>query len=255
MNIPAHNRAAWDRQVAAGNLWTVPVSSEVIAAARRGEWSVVLTPQKPVPRAWFGDLTGVRLLALASGGGQQAPIFAAAGASVTVFDNSPAQLAQDRFVAERDGLTLTTELGEMTDLSRFAEGSFDLIFHPCANVFIPDVRPMWRECFRVLRAGGRLLVGFTQPVVHLFDYDEAAKGGELVVRHSIPYADTTSLTSAELQRRIEAGDVLEFGHTLEDQIGGQLDAGLLLRSFFEDRWDNPIDRYINTYAATLAVKP
>jgi len=255
MNIPAHNRAAWDRQVAQGNLWTVPVSSEVIAAARRDEWAVVLTPQKPVPRAWFGDLTGVHLLALASGGGQQAPIFAAAGAHVTVLDNSPAQLAQDRLVAERDGLALTTELGEMTDLSRFADGSFDLIFHPCANVFIPDVRPMWRECFRVLRACGRLLVGFTQPVVYLFDYDEGAKGGDLVVRHSIPYADPTSLPPEQLQRRIEAGDVLEFGHTLDDQIGGQLDAGFVLAAFFEDRWDHPIDRFINTYAATLAVKP
>ena len=255
MDIPAYNRAAWDRQVALGNEWTVPVSAGVTAAARRGEWSVVLTPRKPVPRAWFGDLTGQRLLALASGGGQQAPIFAAAGAVVSVLDNSPAQLAQDRCVAERDGLVLDLQCGEMTDLSRFADESFDLVFHPCANAFIPAVRPMWRECFRVLRRGGRLLAGFTQPVVYLFDPDEMDRGGDLVVRHAIPYADPKSLSPEQLHRRLAAGDTMEFGHALEDQIGGQLEAGFVLHAFFEDRYDNPIDRFINTYAATLALKP
>jgi SAM-dependent methyltransferase len=255
VDIPTHNRSAWDRQVANGNRWTVPVPPELIVSARRGEWSVVLTPRQPVPRDWFGEIAGARWLALASGGGQQAPIFAAAGADVTVLDNSSAQLAQDRFVAERDGLRLDLQLGEMTDLSRFSEGTFDLIFHPCANVFIPDVRPMWHECFRVLRRGGRLLVGFTQPVVFLFDPDEMAGGGDLMVRHQLPYADTTALSPEKLEKRIASGETLEFGHTLTDQIGGQLDAGFVLRAFYEDTFDGPLDRYISTSAATLGVKP
>ena len=119
MNIPKHNRSAWDRQVETGNKWTVPVSPEVISAARQGRWSVMLTPKKPVPHEWFGEIGGVRVLCLASGGGQQGPVLAAAGAVVTVLDNSPAQLAQDRYVAEREGLRLDLQLGEMTDLSRF----------------------------------------------------------------------------------------------------------------------------------------
>ena len=254
MNIQQHNRNAWDRQVAQGNRWTVPVSAEEISRARVGEWSVVLTPSRPVPRRWFGDLRGARMLGLASGGGQQCPIFAAAGANVTVLDNSPAQLAQDRLVGERDNLTLDLQLGDMTDLSRFQDGTFDIIFHPCANVFIPDVRPMWRECFRVLRSGGRLLSGFTQPVVFLFDFDQPPKS-PLVVRHALPYSDLVALAPDRLARRIEAGETLEFGHTLEDQIGGQLEAGFLLHGFFEDRWDGALDHFINTYAATLAVKP
>jgi 2-polyprenyl-3-methyl-5-hydroxy-6-metoxy-1,4-benzoquinol methylase len=119
----AHNRAAWDAQVAAGNRWTQPVSSDEVAGARAGDWQVVLTPTVPVPRGWFGDLRGKRVLGLASGGGQQGPLLAAAGAEVTIFDNSPAQLAQDRLVADRDGLTIATVQGDMRDLSAFADAS------------------------------------------------------------------------------------------------------------------------------------
>jgi len=43
----------------------------------------------------------------------------------------------------------------MKDLAVFPVASFDLIFHPVANVFVPDVLPVWRECARVLRPGGR----------------------------------------------------------------------------------------------------
>ena len=130
MDIRDYNRTAWNSEVAKKNEWTVPVTSEAIARAREGDWSVVLTPEAPVPRDWFGDLTGAKVLGLASGGGQQGPILAAAGADVTVFDNSPAQLGQDQLVAERDGLSIETVEGDMRDLSRFADNSFDLIFHP-----------------------------------------------------------------------------------------------------------------------------
>ncbi len=104
------------------------------------------------------------ILCLASGGGQQAPILAAAGANVTVFDNSPAQLRQDALVAQREGLPLRTVQGDMRDLSAFGDDSFDLIFHPVSNIFVPEVRPVWRECYRVVRPGGVLLMGTLNPI-------------------------------------------------------------------------------------------
>jgi len=131
-----HNRRAWNEQVRAGNEWTRPFSTEVIERAKRGDWSVVLTPLEPVPRAWFGELSGKDVLGLASGGGQQCPIFAAAGACVTSFDASDEQLAQDRHVAERDGLALRTQQGDAHDLSVLADPSFDRVFNPCSTCFI-----------------------------------------------------------------------------------------------------------------------
>lgn len=136
MDIVKHNEVAWNNQSEQGQSpWVQPVSPAEINAAKAGTWQVFLTPNKPVPRHWFGDIAGIDLLGLASGGGQQTPIFAAAGAKVTSFDNSPAQLAKDRMVAERDGLYMTYEQGDMADLSRFDDHSFDLIFHPFPTFF------------------------------------------------------------------------------------------------------------------------
>ena len=256
MDIAEHNRRAWNREVETGNIWTKPVDSETVIKARQGDWNVVLTPNKPVPKAWFGNIRGLRILCLACGGGQQAPLFAAAGALVTVFDNSPAQLGQDQMVAERDGLRLKTVQGDMRDLSVFDDHSFDLIFHPVSNCFIDDVNPVWRECYRVLRPGGSLLAGFCNPVMYMFDFKEWDNNKRLVVRYSIPYADTEQLPKDELQERLEAEETLEFGHTLEDQIGGQLRAGFLLKDFFEDVSINDLlDPHIPTFGATWAIKP
>src|SRR5215510_6999463 len=111
----------------------------------------------------------------------------AAGATVTILDNSPRQLERDRRVAQREGLSIKTVEGDMTDLSAFSNESFDFVFHPVSNCFIPDPRPVWRECYRVLRPGGALLAGFLNPVLYLFDY-EAEERGELLVKYKLPYA-------------------------------------------------------------------
>ncbi|MEQ8484983.1 MAG: class I SAM-dependent methyltransferase [Pseudomonadales bacterium] len=252
-----HNRAAWNRAARAGERWSRPVDAAAIAAARRGDWSVILTPNLPVPREWFGDLAGARVLCLASGGGQQAPVLAAAGASVISYDASDEQLALDALVAERDGLALRTVRGDMADLAAFADAGFDLIFHPVSNVFAADVRPVWRECHRVLRPGGRLLAGFMNPAYYLFDHDDLDAGGPLEVRYALPYADVTHLPPERLARRRDAGEALEFSHSLDAQIGGQLAAGFLIAGLYEDHWDDEatrLDRYLPLYLATLAIR-
>ncbi len=256
MDLLKYNREAWDREVAKGNEWTKPVTSEEIKNAKNGTWQVLLTPLKPVPRNWFPSLEGIKLLALASAGGQQGPIFAALGAEVTVFDNSSAQLAQDRMVAERDALQIKLVQGDMRNLSEFPDESFDLIFHPVSNCFIPAVRPVWNEAYRVLKRGGILLSGFCNPVSFSLDPELEAQG-ILQIKYSIPYSDLTSLTDEERKRYTDKGEPLAFGHTLEDQIGGQVDAGFIITGFYEDSWteaNGPIHKYMKTYIATRALK-
>ncbi len=258
VDIRGHNRKAWDRLVDQQNRWTQPVSSEEIEEARAGRFTILLTPTRPVPGNWFPELRETPTLCLAAAGGQQAPLLAAAGAVVTVLDNSPNQLAQDQHVADREGLQLELVEGDMCDLSQFADDSFEFIIHPCANAFVPDVKPIWRECFRVLNAGGLLLAGFTNPVRYIFD-DERTENGNLEVRYSLPYSDERCLPPRQLQELIEAEVPLEFGHTLEDQIGGQLEAGFMMTGFYEDRYpekdEDPLSRFMLTFIATRSVKP
>lgn len=256
----AYNREAWNRQVASGNMWTVPVAAERIEAARRGDWSVVLVGQTAT-RDWFpASIDGLDVLCLASGGGQQGPILAAAGARVTVFDNSPAQLGRDREAAQAHGLQIRTVEGDMVDLGAFADESFDLIVHPVSNVFSSQVRPVWREAFRVLRAGGLLLAGFMNPALYLFDSALAEQTGELRVRYALPYSDEADLPAEQLAKLREDGAPLEFSHSLADQIGGQLDAGFVLTALSEayrgaDEGADPLGRYMPVYLATRAQKP
>ncbi|HSG88979.1 MAG TPA: class I SAM-dependent methyltransferase [Pseudomonadales bacterium] len=253
MDVIEHNRLAWDRESAAGGPWSIPVDAATIARARAGDWSVILTPTVPVPRAWFGDLGGAEVLGLASAGGQQMPVLAAAGARVTSFDLSAEQLARDREVAEREGLPLRCVRGNMQDLSVFAAASFDLVFHPVSNLFVPDLAPVWAECARVLRPGGRLLAGFCNPA--WFQCDEDAPAPVLCFRP--PYREPDSLgPEAEAAWRAR-GEQAIFAHGLEDQIGGQLAAGLRIDGFFEDAWpgvDWPLSGWVPAAYATLAVR-
>ncbi|QRZ93120.1 class I SAM-dependent methyltransferase [Bacillus subtilis] len=251
--LVAHNSKAWDKKVETGNEWTVAVDQQVIEQAKKGNWDIRVTPMKDVPKDWFPPVKGLKILCLASGGGQQGPILAAAGADVTVLDNSEKQLNQDRMVAERDGLTIHTVKGSMDDLSVFNNESFDIIVHPVANVFVENVLPVWMEAHRVLKRNGVLISGFVNPVVFLFDV-ELEQQGILKVKHSIPYADPEDLPKHKVKKLIDNNEALEFGHSLEDQIKGQIDAGFIVAGFYEDKGGFVLDQYIHTYSATRSVK-
>lgn len=256
MDVRSHNRAAWDLLSRGGDRWSIPVAREEVAAARQGMWSVQLTNTKPVPRAWFPErIEGLDVLALASGGGQQGPILAAAGANVTVVDSSPEQLAKDKLVAVREGLPIRTLESSMEDLRAFANASFDLVVNPVSAIFTPDVRRVWHEAARVLRPGGALLAGFVNPAVYLFDREAVDGGAPLVVKHRLPYSDARDLGRDELAARVGRREPLEYSHTLEALLGGQLEAGLQICAMYEDVFgDAALDAHMPGLVATRAIR-
>jgi 2-polyprenyl-3-methyl-5-hydroxy-6-metoxy-1,4-benzoquinol methylase len=252
MNVTNYNKTVWDRYVANKVRWTIPVSKEEIDDARNGIWNIILTPAIPVPHNWFPDLNGLKILGLASGGGQQGPILAAAGADVTIFDNSENQLNQDRKLSNELNLNIKTVQGDMKDLSIFADQSFDVVFNPCSVVFTDDVIPVWKECYRVLKSGGILMTGLINPIIYQLKQDKEP----FTLIYKQPYSDISSLPKEELDELIKNQETLEFGHTLTEQIGGQLNAGFLITDFFEDDWNGEkvIDQYLPSFFATRAIK-
>lgn len=252
-----HNQKAWDNQAKANVAWSQPVSSEIVQKAKQGEWDLYVLPT-PIAKDWIGEVKGKKVLCLASAGGQQGPILAALGADVLVYDLSEEQLLKDQMVAERDGLELKIMQGDMGDLSALEATSFDLIIHPISNLYIDDVNKVWKECFRVLKQGGKLISSFYNPIVFVEDRDPALKEKGLIrPRFTIPYADQIDLTPEELKQKVERGEALVFGHSLQDLIGGQTKAGFAIIAYEEAWQPNPrfvIDTYIPTFIATQSIK-
>jgi SAM-dependent methyltransferase len=167
---------------------------------------------------------------------------------------------RDREVSDEHGLGIRTVEGDMADLSTFEDASFDLVFHPVSNLFAADVLPVWREAHRVLRPGGTLLAGFLNPATYLCDWAEFERDGQRRVHFRLPYSDIADRTAAELDAQEIRGEPLEFSHSLEAQIGGQLAAGFALVGLYESERTaeegdpGPLTGYLPEYIATRAIK-
>lgn len=249
MNYQDINAAAIDRWVENGWEWGRPISHETYQEAVKGNWDVLLTPTKPVPHGWFGDLKGKKVLGLASGGGQQMPIFSALGAVCTVLDYSSRQLEVERMVSRREGYSIEIIRADMTNPLPFPDETFDLIFHPVSNCYVEEVKPIFRECFRILKHGGIFLAGLDNGVNFWVEEDEKT------IVNTMPF---NPLKNKAQRLQLEAqDDGMEFSHTVEEQIGGQLEAGFRLTALYGDTNGSGYlhDHNIETFLATRAVKP
>lgn len=255
MDVTESNQKAWNRVALDQEVWFTTASEKEIADAKEGKPRIILTATKSAPLEWLGDLKDKKVLCLAGGGGQQSPILAAAGADVAVVDFSEKQLEKDRNVAEQFGLELRTIQNDMRDLSAFESHTFDLIVNPCSVNYCDSVQLMWNECFRVLKTGGALVAGMINPINYLFDPLQADKG-QLVVKNKLPHADS-SLPKETQTQLLGENRPLEFGHTLSTLLGGQIQAGLVITDFYEDRWGqgDELSKYLDVFIATRSIKP
>lgn len=177
------------------------------------------------------------------------PIFAALGAKCTVIDYSEEQIKSERMVAEREHYPIEIIRGDITKPLPFEDDYFDIIFHPVANCYVEEVKPIWRECYRVCKRSGILLAGMDNGINFLFDGDD-----EKQVVNSLPFNPLKNPKQMKQLERDEDG--VQFSHTLDEQIGGQLEAGFRLTDLYEDT--NGMGRLhkmnIPCYIATRAVK-
>jgi SAM-dependent methyltransferase len=214
--------------------WSLCASSLQLAHARAGQVELPFGTEY-IPCDWLGNVQGKKVLCLAGAGGMQAPLLACAGADVTVLDLSERMLDRDREMAAREKLAIRVEHGNMCDLSCFADASFDLVVNPPSLFYVPDVMPVFREVFRVLKPGGSFIMVATNPIAYVCDWDE--KLGLYKAVNHMPYC------SAD---HVDQGDWIEYGHTMEHYIGGQLQCGFVLTGYKECQMDDITELYFIT---------
>lgn len=243
------NSIMWDKWVKEKCLWTIPITHTEFIAAKNGDFSVFVTPLKPIPKDWLNNIYGCKVLVLAGAGGQQAPILIACGADVTVFDNSLEQIKSERMIAEREGYSIEVIQGDMSKTLPFNNECFDFIINPISNSYILDVCHVWSECYRILKNGGTLISGFANPDIYTFDSDSE----ELKVKNRLPLNPLIDYNDDDFNKLISK-DGIQFSHSLEEQIGGQLKVGFIITGFYED--GHPTDRptNYNTYIGNIALK-
>ena len=249
LNYTEINAKTIDGWIENGWEWGVPISHEDYVKALNGECNVLLTPTKFVPKNWFPELKNKKLLGLACGGGQQMPVFSALGADCTVLDYSDRQLASEKYVAERENYKINIVKADMTKKLPFDNETFDIIFHPVSNSYIENVYHVWNECYRILKKGGILLAGLDNGINYLFDDNEKS----LEIVNKLPF---NPLKNEDQLKKIEkSNDGIQFSHTIEEQIGGQLKAGFILKDLYEDHDSiGLLKDYIPTFIATMAIK-
>ncbi len=218
--------------------WSACATTEELQTAREGNLRLKFYDDD-VPAEWLKDLRGKNVLCLAGAGGLQAPLLACAGAKVTVIDISEKMLEKDREIAQREKLDIRIEKGNMCDLSRFADSSFDMIINPPSIMYVPDVMPVFRECFRVLKNGGVFIMMAPCPVNYLCNYVEDANGGYYKAENRMPY---------DSSKQEPESDWIEYGHTMEALLGGQTKCGFMIAGYAECQREDITELYFMTRA-------
>lgn len=106
----------------------------------------------------MGDLAGAHVLDAGCGDGVLICAVASRGAVATGVDPDPAMLAAARARASKDGIKAAFLDGRVERLP-FPDASFDVVAAITVLCFVSDAAGALREMARVLRPGGRLVLG------------------------------------------------------------------------------------------------
>ena len=225
--VAAHNQRMWDRLAAAGIPYTRPQGTppRTRAAMRRFV--------DPNDRLHGLPIAGQRVLALAGGGGWHPVLFAELGAESTVLDISARQLRTVRELARSRGVRVRAVQGDMRDLGRFADGSFDIVWHSHSIVFVPDAARVITEVARVLAPGGVYRASTMHPVTLRMYGTWTGTGWGLKQSYFADGAVPADDGTWEFDDvRVEA-PTLEYGHRIGDLINACAAAGLVVDGFWE----------------------
>jgi SAM-dependent methyltransferase len=226
-DVAAHNQRMWDRLSAAGIPYTRPQGTP--PRTRAGKRAFL----DPHERLAGLPITGQRVLALAGGGGWHSVLFAELGAETTVLDISARQLRTVRTLAKSRDVKVRLRQGDMRDLSTFADGSFDIVWHSHSIVFVPDAARVIAEVGRVLAPGGVYRASTMHPVTLRMYGTWTGTGWGFRQSYfedtAVPFDDALW----EFKDVTVEAPTLEYGHRISDLINACAAAGLVVDGFWE----------------------
>lgn len=226
-----HNARAWDRLAREQAALARPAVDEAFGDPRG--W---LGEGGSQGRRWLPDrLDSLEVLCLAAGGGKHGPLYAAAGAKVTVLDISPAMLDLDRQVARERKIDFSIVQGSMDDLSMLGRGRFDLVIHPVSTCYVPDVMRVFREVAQVTKSGGLYISQHKAPASLQATLQPTASGRYELLH---PQAVDGPLPPGPASRLRESG-THEFVHSLAALLGGICAAGFAIEDVGEPDHTRP----------------
>ncbi|MBI1371805.1 MAG: methyltransferase domain-containing protein [Phycisphaera sp.] len=177
-------------------------------------------------------IAGQRVLCLGAGGGTHGPLFAAAGASVTVVDLSDRQLEHDRRYADEHGVDITAVQSSIDDLQALGDASFDIVIQPVCTCYVRDLAAVYHHVARVLQPGGLYLSQHKHPASMQADASPISSADTDTYRVARAYVEGVALPDAPGAAHREAGTV-EYLHTLEALLGGLCRAGFVIEDVTE----------------------
>lgn len=223
------NAAAWDRLAKAHDALASPACDEAFTDPRN--W---LGTGGPADRPWLpSSLRGLEVLCLAAGGGKHGPIYAAAGASVTVVDLSASMLDLDRQVARERKLHLELIQSSMDELTMLKNDHFDLVIHPVSSCYLPTLKQVFSEIVRVCRPGGLYMSQHKSPRSLQSSLQPNLNGRYELLFPECQSADNSGALPPAPPSRLREAGTDEFVHSLTDILGGICRAGFSIEDFFE----------------------
>jgi ubiquinone/menaquinone biosynthesis C-methylase UbiE len=132
----------------------------------------------------FPDLRGKRVIVPSSGDSIMVYAFHLMGAKVTSCDLSESQLNNGKKIANKNGWDIKFIQQDSMKLDKIPNETYDLLYTSNGvHVWIHDLPGMYKNFYRVLKPGGRYIMGEIHPFLRPFDMKNDDK---IIIKNRTP---------------------------------------------------------------------
>ena len=135
-------------------------------------------------------------------------------------------MGRARELSAQEGVQVDLVQGDIERLAMFRDGRFDIIITCFGMEFLPDPGACLRECFRVLRGGGMLVMGTVHPLT-AFEWD----ADDEMLRVTDYFNPPVEVWEEPTQDETQKG--LTFFRSFQEMFGMLVEAGFQVEQVIE----------------------